>query len=183
MALTPEQTEKAKRICKRIAKGETVKSACGMEGVTERTIRRWNRDCPQCHALYKKAIARRKKWAKHRRTRIGLTYHERLMTGKVFEYRREKGLIRDAEGNYLLDKDGVPLLCVVKEIEIQKAPSNANVIFELKSTHPDYKETDGKFKVPPEAIAEFFNPAALFRLSHDKKEPDAPTEPTDPPLR
>lgn len=141
MPLKPDQIAKAKRICKRIAKGETVKSACGMEGINRETLRRWIKECGNCGALFKKALDRRKRWHKARRTKIALDFHEKLMKGEVFEYRRKKLALKDENGNFIME-NGVPKLFTVEEIEIQKASSTPNTIFELKSTHADYKETD-----------------------------------------
>lgn len=120
--------ERVTAICRAIADGETIQTACKRGGISDDTFMRWRANNPEFAQALKKAEKEYNDWYNNGLVRDCKLSLKKLITGFTFD---------EVTTEYESDKNGNPRIKKQKTITKQVAPNPTAVIFALTNRDPD----------------------------------------------
>lgn len=120
--------ERVTAICRAIADGETIQTACKRGGISDDTFMRWRANYPEFAQALKKAEAEYNDWYNNQIIRDCKESLKKLINGYKYD---------ETTVEYVADKNGNP--CVHKQKTVKKvvAPNPTAVIFALTNRDPE----------------------------------------------
>ncbi len=120
--------ERVTAICRAIADGETIQTACKRGGISDDTFMRWRANNPEFAQAIKKAEKEYNDWYNDGLVRDCKMSLKKLITGYEYD---------EVTTEYEKDKDGNPQIKKQKRITRMVAPNPTAIIFALTNRDPE----------------------------------------------